>query len=140
VYSFSGETIILKETITWRAPVSALAYSPRGELIAAGSASGKIVLYSISEDGEYTVLHEKFSFHTSRVKTLEFHPLGTHLASGALDSDIYIWKVNTSVPSTQRIQIKGAHGEGVWGVTWLSDKTIASTGADAAVKIWDITI
>lgn len=38
------------------------------------------------------------------------------------------------------IAIKGASKDGVWGVSWVGEKRIASSGGDAAVKIWDITI
>ena len=54
--------------------------------------------------------------------------------SGSLDTNVYIW-------STQNvgkyIAIKGASKDGVWGVNWIGDKKIASTGGDAAIKIWD---
>lgn len=57
--------------------------------------------------------------------------------SGSLDTNVYIW-------STQNvgkyIAIKSASKDGVWGVNWIGDKKIASTGGDAAVKIWDVTI
>jgi WD repeat-containing protein 1 (actin-interacting protein 1) len=119
--------------------VTSLAYSSQGKLLAAGHASGKIVLFTVVA-GEYSLLHEKFSFHTSRIMAMEFSPGGGYLASGGLDSDVYVWKVEATVGGVKRVQVKGAHGEGVWGVRWLGEGRVVSTGADAAVKIWDVTI
>lgn len=38
------------------------------------------------------------------------------------------------------IAIKGASKDGIWGVGWVGEKRIASTGGDAAVKIWEVSI
>jgi len=116
--------------------VTALAYSPSGDFLAVGDSSGKIVLYSVSA-GEYTVKTSRWSFHVGRITSLEFNSTGTHCVSGSLDTNVYIW-------STQNvgkyIAIKGASKDGVWGVGWVGETKIVSTGGDAAVKVWEITI
>jgi WD repeat-containing protein 1 (actin-interacting protein 1) len=57
--------------------------------------------------------------------------------SGSLDTNVYVW-------STQNvgkyIAIKGASKDGVRGVGWIAEKKIASAGADAAIKIWEVSI
>jgi WD repeat-containing protein 1 (actin-interacting protein 1) len=57
--------------------------------------------------------------------------------SGSLDTHVYVWNTQNV---GKYIAIKGASKDGVWGVNWLGDKKIASTGGDAAVKIWAVTI
>ena len=137
VYAYSGSSITLKTTLTsTRAQVTALSFSPSGDFLAVGDSSGKIILYAVSSE-EYTVKTSRWSFHVSRITALEFNPTGTHCVSGSLDTNVYIW-------STQNvgkyIAIKGASKDGVWGVNWIGDTKIASSGGDAAVKIWDVTI
>jgi WD40 repeat protein len=100
-----------------------------------GDSTGKIVLYTVS--GDYEVKTSRWSFHVARITSLEFNAAGTHCVSGSLDTNIYVWSTQSV---GKYIAINGASKDGVWGVSWVGEKRIASSGGDAAVKIWDITI
>jgi len=113
-----------------------MAYSPKGDYLAVGDSSGKIVLYTVSS-GEYTVKTTRWSFHVARITSLAFNAAGTHCVSGSLDTHVYVWSTQSV---GKYVAIKGASKDGVWGVCWIGDYKIASTGGDAAVKIWEITI
>jgi WD repeat-containing protein 1 (actin-interacting protein 1) len=118
-----------------RAHITSLAYSPKGDFLAVGDSTGKIVLYTVS--GDYEVKTSRWSFHVARITSLEFNAVGTHCVSGSLDTNVYVWSTQSV---GKYIAIKGASKDGVWGVSWVGEKRIASSGGDAAVKIWDITI
>jgi len=113
--------------------VSALAFSPDGSKLAAGDASGKIILYDVAKREMIT---NRWSFHSARVNTLCWTADSLHCASGALDTHIYVWSVRK--PS-KKIAIMNAIPGGVNGVLWLAEGRLAGTGADAAVRVWQVT-
>jgi len=137
IYSYVDETLTHKHALKFRDEVTCLAYSAKGDILAAGFASSHIVLYSA--DKNYQVLSDKFTFHNGRIKSLAFNPSGTHFLSGSLDSHVYVWAV-PGRGAHGKIKIDEASGDGVYGVGWVGDKRIVTAGHDAAVKIWDVEI
>jgi WD repeat-containing protein 1 (actin-interacting protein 1) len=116
--------------------VTALAYSPSGEYLAAGDSSGKIILYGVSS-GEYIVKTQLWAYHVARITSLKFNHEGTHCVSGSLDTHVYVW---SALEFGKYIAIKNASKDGVWGVAWVGPKRIVSSGGDGAVKVWDVAI
>jgi len=83
------------------------------------------------------MITSRWSFHSARVNTLSWTADSLHCASGALDTHIYIWSVRK--PS-KKIAITNAVPGGVNAVLWVSDEgRLAGTGADAAVRVWQVT-
>lgn len=118
-----------------RAATTALAFSPDGELLAVGDASGKIVLYST---GTAEVVTTRWAFHVGRIFCLQFSPSGKNVISASLDTNIYCWSVDTP---TKKIAIKNAHQGGVTGAVWIGDDEVISSGMDGALKRWtELTI
>lgn len=78
----------------------------------------------------------RWSFHSARVNSLAWTADGQHCASGSLDTHVYVWSVARPL---RNIAIKNAGPGGVNAVFWLSPTRLASTGADACVRAWDIT-
>jgi WD40 repeat protein len=114
--------------------VSALAFSPDGSKLAAGDASGKVILYDVAKREMIT---NRWSFHSARVNTLCWTADSLHCASGALDTHIYVWSVQK--PS-RKIAITNAVPGGVNAVLWVSEEgRLAGTGADGAVRVWQLT-
>ncbi|KAI1817384.1 WD40 repeat-like protein [Poronia punctata] len=113
--------------------ITALAISKDGSLLAAGDQRGGIYVYKT--DGLQLVT-DRWSAHTGRVTTIAWNDAGTHAASGAWDTHLYVWSVKS--PGS-RINVLNAHKDGVNGVVWVGDDKIASTGADASVKIWSVS-
>jgi WD40 repeat protein len=115
------------------AQISAVAFSKDGSLLAAGNQSGKI--YAYKTDG-LQIVTDRWSAHTGRVTSIAWNDAGTHAVSGALDTHVYVWSL--AKPGA-RVNVLNAHKDGVNGVTWVGENKIASTGGDAAVKIWNVT-
>lgn len=78
----------------------------------------------------------RWSFHTARVHSLAWTADGKHVASGSLDTHIYIWSVQNPI---KNIAIKNAAPGGVNGVFWPGDSKLGSAGADGCVKLWEVT-
>ncbi|KAK4134007.1 WD40 repeat-like protein [Trichocladium antarcticum] len=115
-------------------PISALAFSPAGTHLAAGTAAGKIVVYDATT--AWGVATDRWSAHTARVLAVAWNGAGTHAASGGLDTNVHVWSL--ARPGS-RVKAANAHKDGVYGVGWVEgDAKVASSGGDAAVKIWRV--
>lgn len=119
--------------------ISALSFSPDGKHLAAGNAAGKIVVYRVGNSGStWDVATDRWSAHTARVLSIAWNRAGTHAASGALDTNVHVWSL--AKPGS-RVKAANAHKDGVYGVAWVEvggEEKVASTGGDAAVKIWAV--
>ncbi|KAL2264956.1 hypothetical protein VTJ83DRAFT_7466 [Remersonia thermophila] len=118
--------------------ISALSFSPDGTHLAAGTASGKILVYK--KGGEiWELATERWSAHTARVLGIAWSPAGTHAVSGGLDTHVHVWSL--AKPGT-RIRAANAHKDGVTGVAWVrtpgGEERVVSAGGDAAVKVWKL--
>ncbi|KAH7913317.1 WD40-repeat-containing domain protein [Hygrophoropsis aurantiaca] len=144
-YSWDGKA--LKETFALegnRGPITAIAVSGDGKLLASGDSSGKILLFDVVER---KLITNRWTFHTARITSLSFLPQPTptqsptHLASGSLDTNVYIWSIEK--PSSQ-VAIKNAASGGASSVLWLSPTgnkaRLVSTGADACARIWEVVL
>ncbi|KAK5098520.1 WD40 repeat-like protein [Exophiala xenobiotica] len=124
--------------------ITALSFSSDGGLLAAGTAAGKIYVYTISQgvagllSGSQTfdLVTDRWSAHSGKITSIAFNPEGTHAVSGSLDTNIHLWSLKEP---GKRVKITNAHKEGVNGVAWLKDG-VFSTGADATVKKWKVTL
>lgn len=126
----SSPTATLKNSM---AKVVAFSFSPDGKLLAAGSSSGKIVVYNTSS---WEVVTNRWSAHTARVLSIAWNAAGTHAASGALDTNVHIWSL--AKPGS-RVKAANAHKDGVYGVAWVEgSQKVVSTGGDAAIKVWTV--
>jgi WD40 repeat protein len=101
----------------------------RGDLLATGDGSGKIIIWQIADGQPLLTLHG----HTNLVLSVAWSADGQFLASGSADRTIRIWNLNTG--SCDRIL--PAHQNWVWSVAWSADgEFLASGSADRTVKLW----
>jgi WD40 repeat protein len=115
------------------AQITALAFSPLGDLLAAGNSSGKITVYDTKN---WDVVTDRWSAHSARVTSIAWNDAGTHAVSGSLDTNIHIWSLGSP---GKRVKAPNAHKDGVNGVCWVEGGSkVASVGGDAAVKIWKL--
>ncbi|KAI0171375.1 WD domain-containing protein [Pestalotiopsis sp. NC0098] len=112
------------------AQISAVSFSRDGSHLAAGNASGKIFAYKTAD---LSIATDRWSAHTARVTSISWNEAGTHAVSGALDTNVFVWSL--AKPGS-RVKALNAHKDGVNAVAWLTGDKVASTGGDAAVKIW----
>ncbi|MCC6615267.1 MAG: TIR domain-containing protein [Anaerolineae bacterium] len=71
--------------------VQSLAYSPDGQLLAAGFSTGDLRIYDISTGQARVSLRA----HGDSIDTLAISPDGTQLATGARDAEIHLWDLAT---------------------------------------------
>lgn len=135
VHTFSGTTITEVKKIITRSTITALSYSPGGEYLAAGDSSGKITLYE-GACGEYKVKTTRWAFHTGRVESIVWNIGGTHVVSGSLDTNIFVYSVENP---GKNLKVGNAHMGGVNSVGW-EGKDVVSVGADGCVKRWAVTL
>ncbi|OAA53063.1 actin cortical patch [Niveomyces insectorum RCEF 264] len=113
--------------------ISALAFSKDGRYLAAGNASGKIVVY---ETETWQLATDRWSAHTARVTSLAWNDTTTHAVSGGLDTNVFVWSL--AKPGS-RVKALNAHKDGVNGVAWIQEgQRVASVGVDAALKFWKV--
>ena len=124
--------------------ITALSFTKKGDMLAVGTAAGKIYVYKISSGltGRVTskssleLVTDRWSAHTAKVTSIAWNDEGTGAVSGSLDTSIFLWSL---AEPGRRVSVKNSHKEGVNGVAWFDGK-VYSTGADASVKRWEVTV
>ncbi|KAJ3050240.1 WD repeat-containing protein 1 [Rhizophlyctis rosea] len=130
IYTIAGTQLTQKSVLeSNRGAVTSLAYSPNGVFLAAADTARNIIVYD-AKSGEVKI--NQWVFHNARVNTVAWSPDSKHAVSGSLDTNVEVWSVEEPM---KHISIKGAHLETVSGVVFLDDKTIASAGGDATIKV-----
>lgn len=125
-------------------PISALAFSSDGSVLAAGTAAGKIYVFKLSSGvtglitGSVSLeqITDRWSAHSAKITSIAWNAEGTHAVSGSLDTNIFLWSLKEP---GKRVKATNAHKEGVNGIAWLADG-VYSTGADVTVKKWKVTL
>ena len=108
-----------------------VAFSPDGLLLAAGTKSGSVKVWKVSD---LTILYS-LDGHTEQVNSVAFSPDGKTLASGASDNKIRLWQVSDG----SLIRILAGHTASVFSVAFSPDgQTLASGSDDVKVKIWSV--
>uniref|UniRef100_A0A4X2JX56 Protein transport protein Sec31A n=1 Tax=Vombatus ursinus TaxID=29139 RepID=A0A4X2JX56_VOMUR len=117
--------------------------SPEGSgVIAGGGDNGVLTLYSVSQiltSGKEPLIAQKEK-HTGAVRALDFNPFQSNLlASGANDSEIYIWDLNNfSVPMTPGS--KSQPPEDVSALSWNQQvqHILSSAHPSGKAVVWDL--
>ena len=115
--------------------VTALAFSPDGQLLATGSGdpsrSGELKIWR-TDNGE--LAGEVPNAHIDTILGIEFSPDGRYLATASTDRFARVFEVE----SRQLAKTFEGHTHHVLDVAWRADgKILASCGADNVVKLWD---
>jgi WD40 repeat protein len=98
-----------------------------------GDLRGRVLVYKVADGSLVT---DRWTAHTARITSLAWNKAGTHVVSGSLDTNIFVWSL---AKPGDWLEVKNAHKEGVNGVAWIDGGSkIASAGADAAVKVWKV--
>lgn len=136
IHTLHGSTIAETKKIITRATATALSYSPTGSYLAAGDSTGKITLYDTA-GGAYSVKTTRWAFHTARVQSIVWNEKGSHVVTGSLDTNVFVYSVENPA---KNVKVRNAHMGGVNVVGWEGEDTIVSAGADGAVKRWSVTL
>ncbi|MGB0564310.1 MAG: NB-ARC domain-containing protein, partial [Spirulinaceae cyanobacterium] len=113
--------------------VSAVAFSPDGETLAAGLADGRLCLWRVA-DGEQLLT---FYGHTDWPWAIAFSPDGRHLASASQDRTVRLWDGATG----ETIQVFEGHTDWVKAIAFSPEgQRLASGSNDQTVRIWDLAL
>ncbi len=111
--------------------VSFVAFSPDGELLAAGLSDGTVRVWELLREREIAVLKG----HTDRVTGVAFSPDGRLLASGSWDQTVRVW----DIASGQEVQTMVGHMDKIGPVTFSPDgRLLASASEDGTIRLWDV--
>lgn len=132
-----------KDPVRHTAAVTAVAYSPTGDLVA--SAGGKpdpsVRLWDVATGRQRYLLgpgdpkNAALPGHTDRVNAVAFSPNGKILASGGDDQTIQLWDVTRGRPLRKPIT---DNSDKVEALTFSPDgRTLASATADGMLQLWD---
>lgn len=115
--------------------VTALDFSPNGELLATGggapSRGGELKLWSV-ETGK--LVREIPDAHSDTIFCVQFSPDGKYLATCGADRFMKVFEVETG----KLVKAFEGHTHHVLGVDWRADgRLLATCGADKVIKVWD---
>lgn len=110
------------------AGVLTLAYSPDGQILAYGDASGAVHLWQIAKGELLFTLKQ----HRGWVWCLAWSADGQTLATGGDDKTVRLWDVNRGEPIKTLTETNS-----VWSLAWSPDgQTLASSSFDKTIKLW----
>jgi WD40 repeat protein len=84
--------------------VTVAAFSPDGQILAAGGSDGAVRLWNV---GDQTQLAPELAGHTSAVTSLDFSPDATRFVSASADHTLRVWPLPT--PSPEALCAKLTH-------------------------------
>ncbi|TIA92954.1 hypothetical protein E3P99_00414 [Wallemia hederae] len=117
-----------------RSEITAISFSPNGELFAVGENNGKITVY----DRAGEVKTGSWAFHTARITSIEWTQDSQVAMTTSLDTNVYFYSVEK--PS-RNLSLKNVAAGGVIGGAWTADaKSIAVAGADGNVRTYDVDV
>ncbi|KAH7442749.1 hypothetical protein KP509_03G102300 [Ceratopteris richardii] len=134
IYSVKGDTLLQEAVVEGhRGPVTTVRYSPNGSMFASGDSNREAFVW----DGvSHEVKMKNMVYHTAKITCLAWSPDNLKVATGSVDTNIFVY--NLEKPVSAKIMIKGAHLGGVNGVIFKDESTLISAGDDACVRVWKL--
>ena len=111
--------------------VLSVAFSPDGDLLAAGDSNGNIHLWRVESRQQIFV----FKGHTNWVVSLAFSPDGKTICSGSSDNTVKLWNITTGICE----KTLDEHEDEVWSVVFSPDGELLASGSDDyTIRIWEV--
>jgi WD40 repeat protein/tRNA A-37 threonylcarbamoyl transferase component Bud32 len=112
-------------------PISCIAYSPDGKLLAAGCMDGLVRIWNANTTQE----HLPYVAHEGQIHFIVFSLDSKLLATASEDKTVRLWEVATG----RRVDTLKGHSGPVQCVAFTPDgQTLASASSDRTVKLWDL--
>jgi WD40 repeat protein/DNA-binding SARP family transcriptional activator len=112
--------------------ILSVAFSPSGNLLAAGTTNNDIRLWHISHGTPYQTCQG----HKAWVRSVAFSPDGRLLASGSDDRTIRLWEVEGG----RCLAVLQGHKAWVRSVAFNPDgRLLASGGEDQTIRLWEVS-
>jgi Tol biopolymer transport system component len=112
--------------------ILSVAWSPKGKLLAVGTASFEIRTWQVPS-GTLLLTHHG---HTDWVRSVAFNPDENMLASGSDDHTVRLWDVNTG----RCLKVLQEHNSRVYSVAFSPDGSMLASGSeDQTVRLWEVS-
>ncbi|EHK46583.1 hypothetical protein TRIATDRAFT_184340, partial [Trichoderma atroviride IMI 206040] len=113
-----------------KTPISCLALSRDGKVVASGSKDGLICLWG----GDIGSFRGQLREHRKKITSLEFSHDSRYLLSSARERTVRVWDVTNGL---QLFSIR--HAEMVWSAVFSPDGNFVASGCDdRMVRVWDM--
>ncbi|XP_028790955.1 actin-interacting protein 1-2 [Neltuma alba] len=134
VYSVSGNTLTEEKVLEkHRGAISVIRYSPNVTMFASADLNREAVVWD--RDSKEVKLNNML-FHSARINCLAWSPDNTLIATGSLDTCVIIYEIGK--PASSRRTIKGAHLGGVYGLAFIDNESVVSSGEDGCIRVWKL--
>jgi len=135
IFAISGNDLKETKVLEASGQVETLQFSPDGKFLASGDSGRNVFVF---DTDSYAKKMDSWRYHSAKVTTLAWSPNSQYIASGSLDCSIIIWNM---AQETKRITKKNAHPMScITNIRWLGDSILATTGNDATIRTWDLTL
>ncbi|ESW15029.1 hypothetical protein PHAVU_007G038100 [Phaseolus vulgaris] len=134
IYSVSGDTVTEQSVLEkHRGAITVIKYSPDVSMFASADLNREAVVW---DRASKEVKLNNMLFNTARINNLAWSPDSTLVATGSLDTCVIIYEIGK--PASSRRTIKGAHLGGVYGLTFIDQDRVVSSGEDGCVRVWTL--
>ncbi|XP_031563060.1 WD repeat-containing protein 1-like [Actinia tenebrosa] len=134
IYTLENDTLVekTKANVEGGSGVLLVGYSPDGAYLGISNDSKKSYCLTTSD---YKDISGEWYGHAAKIFSLAWSPDSKFMATGGLDSHIFIYKPEE--PKKKAMSIKFAHPQSpVTCVAWLDNTTLVSGAQDCCLRIW----